>query len=71
MRMSYTLVHKEPEKTVGPNLPPLDNYPILNQQEADKIFNATFLKDCGLNDICECELLMTVNLSLKHRNSAG
>lgn len=36
------------------NLPP--PFPILNQEEAQRIFSAKFLKDCGSNDICESHL---------------
>lgn len=35
-------------------LPP--PFPILNQEEALRIFSARFLKDCGSNDICESHL---------------
>ena len=31
-------------------------FPILNQEEAQRIFSARFLKDCGANDICESHL---------------
>lgn len=31
-------------------------FPILNQEEAQRIFSAKFLKDCGANDICESHL---------------
>lgn len=31
-------------------------FPILNQEEAQRIFSAHFLKDCGVNDICESHL---------------
>jgi len=31
-------------------------FPILNQEEAQRIFSARFLKDCGANDICESNL---------------
>lgn len=31
-------------------------FPILNQEEAQRIFSARFLKDCGSNDICESHL---------------
>lgn len=36
------------------NIPP--PFPILNQEEAQRIFSAKFLKDCGANDICESHL---------------
>lgn len=31
-------------------------FPILNQEEAQRIFSARFLKDCGSNEICESHL---------------
>ena len=46
-----------------PTAPPVDSpaglappFPILNQEEAQRIFSARFLKDCGSNDICESHL---------------
>lgn len=62
--MSYSLNDREP-KQIGENLISLDNYPILNQLEADKVFNATFLKDCGSKYVCESKLRMTADFSLK------
>jgi hypothetical protein len=53
-------------RTTRDDLLPLDDYPILNQQEADKIFTASFLKDCGNNDVCESELVVLTSLSLKY-----
>ncbi|RZF31839.1 hypothetical protein LSTR_LSTR014253 [Laodelphax striatellus] len=64
-RLSYTLVQKEPRMPKrGSPLPNVDSFPILNQQEAAKVFKATFLKDCGENDICESELLVEAELGL-------
>lgn len=48
----------------GAPLPSVDNLPILNQQEADKVFYVTFLKDCGDNDICESHLFLEASLEL-------
>lgn len=31
-------------------------FPILNQEEAQRIFSAHFLKDCGTNNVCESHL---------------
>lgn len=49
----------------GAPLPDIKNYPILNQQEAARVFEAIFQKDCGNNDICESDLrvIATLNLS--------
>lgn len=49
----------------GSPLPDIKNYPILNQQEAAKVFEATFQKDCGENDICESDLRIKAALDLK------
>ena len=53
------------------NLLSLDDYPILNQQEADKVFAASFLKDCGNNDLCESELNVSTSLSLARMEDGG
>lgn len=66
MKMSYHLVHQEPQQTLDGKLLSLDNYPILNQREADKVFNATFLKNCGSDYICESRLVVNSNFSLRH-----
>lgn len=39
-------------------------FPILNQEEAQRIFSARFLKDCGSNDICESHLDVDGQLQL-------
>lgn len=39
-------------------------FPILNQEEAQRIFSAKFLKDCGSNDICESHLDVDGQLQL-------
>lgn len=68
-RMSYTLVQDEPRspRDGGP-LPNINQYPILNQQEASKIFQATFEKDCGDNDVCESNMVTVANLDLPQGN---
>jgi len=48
----------------GAPLPDMKNYPILNQQEAARIFEAVFQKDCGNNDICESNLQVAAKLNL-------
>ncbi|XP_046678845.1 integrin alpha-PS1 isoform X2 [Homalodisca vitripennis] len=64
-KRSYSLEQEEPvPPSEGEPLPPVDNLPILNQQEADKVFYVTFLKDCGDNDICESELSVVASLQL-------
>ena len=49
----------------GAPLPDINNYPILNQQEAARIFEASFQKDCGNNDICESDLRVSAKLNLR------
>lgn len=64
-RLSYSLVQKEPAiPNEGDPLPAVDEFPILNQQEAAKVFAATFHKDCGDNDICESQLFIEAALAL-------
>lgn len=48
----------------GDPLPEIKNFPILNQQEASRIFEATFQKECGSNDICESDLQLEAKLNL-------
>lgn len=47
-------------------LPP--PFPILNQEEAQRLFSARFLKDCGSNDICESHLDVDGQLQLPKEN---
>lgn len=66
-KVTYTLKQRPP--VYIPNietLPHIENYPILNQQEASKIFYAHFEKDCGDNDLCESDLFLraTTDLSI-------
>lgn len=64
-RMSYTLVQREPRSPRdGDPLPNINHFPILNQQEAFKTFQATFEKDCGDNDVCESNMVTVANLNL-------
>lgn len=48
----------------GAPLPDIKNYPILNQQEAARVFEAVFQKDCGNDDICESDLQVKAELNL-------
>ncbi|XP_029660210.1 integrin alpha-PS1 isoform X1 [Formica exsecta] len=64
-RLNYSLIQEEPVMPPeGAPLPDMKNYPILNQQEAARVFEAVFQKDCGNNDICESDLQMTAKLNL-------
>lgn len=51
----------------GEQLTDINNYPILNQQEAARIFDASFQKDCGNNDICETDLRLSAKLNLPRK----
>lgn len=48
----------------GEPLPDITNFPILNQQEAARIFEATFQKECGTNEICESDVRLNARLNL-------
>ncbi|XP_067213490.1 integrin alpha-PS1 isoform X4 [Linepithema humile] len=64
-RLNYSLIQEEPVMPPeGAPLPDMKNYPILNQQEAARIFEAVFQKDCGNNDICESDLQVAAKLNL-------
>lgn len=57
LKLSYSLVQNDPRvPRPGQPLPSIDSLPILNQQEAAKILQATFQKDCGDDDICQSDL---------------
>lgn len=67
-KLTYSLVQKDPRfPTEGEILPDINKFPILNQEEAHRIFEAKFLKDCGANDICESDLSVFADLQL-HRD---
>ncbi|XP_066588057.1 integrin alpha-PS1 isoform X2 [Prorops nasuta] len=64
-RLNYSLIQEQPiMPSEGSPLPDIKKYPILNQQEAARIFEAPFQKDCGNNDICESDLLISSRLDL-------
>lgn len=65
MRISYKLIQNEvPIPKPGDRMPSLDDLPILNQNQAEKIFFATFNKDCGNNDHCESQVRVNAELLL-------
>lgn len=39
--------------------------PILDQIQADRKFKATFMKDCGADDVCQTNLVVKANLNLE------
>lgn len=59
-RLNYTLV--EPELSSS-GLISLN--PILDQTQAVRIFEASFQKDCGDDDICEAQLELFAELELE------
>jgi integrin alpha 7 len=70
-KLTYTLLGEEPVlPRQGAPLPRINDYPILDQTNASKIFDVKFYKDCGENDICESDLRVTGALSLP-TDSAG
>ncbi|XP_076349207.1 integrin alpha-PS1-like [Tachypleus tridentatus] len=69
-KLTYSLVQKDPRMPQeGEKLPDVNNYPILNQQEATKTFEATFLKDCGDDEICQSELTLEAIFELPQLTS--
>ncbi|RWS05411.1 integrin alpha-ps-like protein, partial [Dinothrombium tinctorium] len=68
-KLSYSLLQERPRvPKEGEPLPKINDYPILNQEEALKIYDARFLKNCGTNDICESQLEVSAEL---HLNKTG
>ena len=63
-QMSYHLVQQEPqlEYNQGQDLPSLEDFPILDQAEAKRKFQATFEKDCGDDDTCKTHLVIKPTL---------
>ena len=47
-KLSYSLLQNVPEfPEEGEPLPDINDYPILDQEEAQRIFYARFVKECG------------------------
>ncbi|KAH9493727.1 Itga7p, partial [Dermatophagoides farinae] len=62
-KLSYSLKQTKPELPhEGDPLPDINEYPILDQQEAQRIFYAKFNKECGLDDVCDSNLLLKAEL---------
>ncbi|XP_003246766.1 integrin alpha-PS1 isoform X2 [Acyrthosiphon pisum] len=65
MHISYSLVQNDvPVLRPGDPVPSLDDLPVLNQNQAEKTFFATFHKDCGNNDRCESRVHVNAELLL-------
>jgi len=62
--LSYSLVQEEPHVTYNrdQSLPDIDQYPILNQQQAIRTFSAKFQKNCGDDDVCQAQLIVKPRL---------
>jgi len=47
-KLTYSLIQHSPElPEEGEPLPDINGFPILDQEEAQRIFYAKFIKDCG------------------------
>ena len=62
--LSYTLVQDEPKVAynAGQPLISVNQYPILNQQQALRTFYAKFEKNCGEDDLCQAQLMVEPSL---------
>uniref|UniRef100_A0A6G1S610 Integrin alpha-PS1 n=1 Tax=Aceria tosichella TaxID=561515 RepID=A0A6G1S610_9ACAR len=79
--MTYSLVPPPASKQHSASLMSLKDtsipapFPILNQEEAQRVFSARFLRDCGANDICESYLEVNGSLQMPREtlgvNEAG
>lgn len=68
--MTYSLIQSKPEfPEEGDLLPDVNLYPILDQVEAQRLFYARFVKDCGSDDICESNLVLKGKLLGSSRKS--
>ncbi|XP_037089062.1 integrin alpha-PS1-like isoform X3 [Pollicipes pollicipes] len=66
IKLTYSLKQRKPRQAYpGASLPDIDNFPILNQQEASKVFLAKFTKNCGNDEICQSELLVQPEFDLR------
>ena len=67
--LSYSLVQDQPEVSYdrGRPLPSVDRYPILDQQQARRTFSANFQKNCGSDDVCQAQLVVTPTLRDKEK----
>ena len=71
--MSYSLVQDVPRMLYrrGAVMPDINEYPILNQAQAKKKFQATFEKDCGEDEVCQSQLKLTPTLRDKTSTELG
>lgn len=60
-RLNYSIVEPPlPRVALGAQL-----NPILDQMQADRLFQATFQKDCGSDDLCQSQLEVYPALQLQ------
>ncbi|XP_018008806.1 integrin alpha-PS1 [Hyalella azteca] len=64
-KLSYEIIQREPQpmREGGP-IPNMDDFPILDQQEALRYFEAHFLKDCGADNKCDSDLNLNAAFQL-------
>ncbi|KAF2351324.1 Integrin alpha-2 [Trinorchestia longiramus] len=56
-KLSYEIIQREPEPVPeGAPVPNVDDFPILDQREAVKYFEAHFWRDCGDDNECNTDL---------------
>lgn len=62
--LSYTMVQDEPQVVynAGQPLINVNQYPILNQQQALRTFYAKFEKNCGADELCQAQLMVEPRL---------
>ncbi|XP_047738548.1 uncharacterized protein LOC108670618, partial [Hyalella azteca] len=69
-KLSYEIIQRTPSPSQeGRPLPNIDDFPILDQQEAVKIFHGHFVKECGDDDICNSDLHTEAHLRLPYDKS--
>lgn len=62
--LNYTMVEK-PLSSSGL----IELNPILDQTQADRVFEASFQKDCGTDDVCESQLEVEATLGLEREKN--
>ncbi|UXI15735.1 serine/threonine-protein kinase/endoribonuclease IRE1-like [Sarcoptes scabiei] len=71
-KLSYSLQQNVPRSPrEGDLLPDFNDYPILDQEEAHRIFYAKFNKDCGPDDICDSNLVLKAKLLKAQRKESS
>lgn len=71
--LSYTMVQDEPKVTynAGQPLINVNQYPILNQQQALRTFYAKFEKNCGEDELCQAQLMVEPKLMTTEGQELG